>query len=117
MGQVISFADWQKTLADISASEKSPSSQSSASVVHGPTLTDDEEIAIITRICIVLTRARLNPFTTKSDFARMAATEVALCASDGLITTRVNDGTVSNVWIITHEGIAALEELTDVLSS
>jgi DNA-binding PadR family transcriptional regulator len=40
---------------------------------------------------------------------------VALCASDGLITTRVDDNRVSNVWIITRDGLELLEELLEAL--
>jgi hypothetical protein len=64
----------------------------------------------------VLLKARAAPYTTKSDFARKAANEVALCASDGLISTRINDHTFANTWMITEEGLQALEELADVLS-
>ena len=40
-------------------------------------------------VFVVLQSARMKPFTTKSDFARMAANEVAICASEGLISTAV----------------------------
>ena len=32
------------------------------------------------------------PFTTKSEFSRYAANEIALAASEGLISTRLDDG-------------------------
>ena len=58
---------------------------------------------------IVLEHARLRPFKTKSDIARALANEVAVCACDGLITTRVNDMAIGNIWMITAEGLEALE--------
>ena len=83
----------------------------------GETHISDDERAMLGNILSVLQRARLNPFTTKSDFARTAANEIALCASDDLITTRLNPNTVSNVWVITPDGLDALEGLSDVLGS
>jgi phage-related protein len=71
---------------------------------------------MLQNVLCVLQRARVKPFTTKSDFARMAANEVALCASDGLITTRLDDNIVSNVWVVTQDGMVALEELTDAFN-
>jgi len=72
----------------------------------------EQERAILHNVLVVLQRARIKPFTTKSDFARMAANEIALCASDGLITTRLDETTISNIWVLTHEGMVALEELS-----
>ena len=69
-------------------------------------------MAAAMRVYIVLEHAKVNPFTTKSDFARMAANEI-----EGLISTRVNDGQYSNVWMITREGLDQMEELASVLSS
>ena len=65
----------------------------------------------------VLTKARISPFTTKSDFARMAANEIALCASDGLISTRLDETTFSNTWMLTPDGFHVMEEIQNVLSS
>jgi len=72
---------------------------------------------MLSNLMLVLQRARINPFTTKSDFARKAANEVALCASDDLITTRLSPTTISNVWVLTPDGADALEAISDVLSS
>lgn len=69
------------------------------------------------RVFVVLQSARMKPFTTKSDFARIAANEVAICASEGLISTAVKPGTYSNVWMITSEGMEQMEALDDFLST
>jgi hypothetical protein len=63
----------------------------------------------------VLTHARAEPFTTKSDFARKAANAVALAASEGLITTRLNDTTYTNRWMVTIDGLEWMEGVNDVL--
>jgi len=115
MSQVISLSDARKKREKASAS-KSQSQQNTLSEKTGLTPTD-EELAILNNILVVLERARIKPFTTKSDFARMAANEIGLCASDGLITTRISENAISNVWIITQDGLAAYEELSDVFSS
>lgn len=111
---VISLDEWRQKRDDASTSP-SPSTQTSASEEPGQTPTD-VEIAMLRNVLCVLQRARVKPFTTKSDFARMAANEVALCASDGLITTRLDDNIVSNVWVVTQDGMVALEELTDAFN-
>lgn len=89
--------------------------RNTASDEHGLTLTEDEAEGLM-KIAVVILKARQQPFTTKSDFARMAATEVALCACEGLITTKINDTTFGNVWMVTGHGLEYLEEVSDVLS-
>jgi hypothetical protein len=68
------------------------------------------------RIHLVLEKARVQPFTTKSDFARIAANEIGICASEGMISTQVSEGTYSNVWMITVEGLEQMEAMNDILS-
>lgn len=63
---------------------------------------------------MVLAKARLEPYTTKSDFARRHATEIAIAASEGLISTRVNDGQFTNIWLITQDGLQFMEAIDDV---
>ena len=60
--------------------------------------------------------ARINPFTTKSNFARDAANEIALAASEGLISTRLEENKFTNRWMITMEGLQFLEEMKDVIA-
>lgn len=58
----------------------------------------------------VLERAWKGGFSTKSDFARKHANEVAVCASLGYITTKEKPKTFSNVWRITNPGLEILNE-------
>ena len=113
---VESLDEWRKKLARRSTSQ-SQSTQTSASDQTGQLPIDDEELNAAMRVYIVLERSKVNPFTTKSDFARMAANEVGICASEGLISTKVNEGQHSNVWMVTREGLDQMEELASVLSS
>ena len=113
---VESLDEWRKKLAKRSTSQ-SQSTQTSASDQTGHPPIDEEEMAAAMRVYIVLERSKVNPFTTKSDFARMAANEIGVCASEGLISTKVNDGQYSNVWMITRDGLDQMEELASVLSS
>ncbi len=80
----------------------------------GQTLTD-EDSEHIAAVYAVIIRAKMNPFTTKSDFARTWASHVALAASEGFITTRVNDDKFSNVWMVTANGLDWVSEVEDVL--
>lgn len=83
---------------------------------HGQTPINDDEADAMKAIYSVLALARMKPFTTKSALARHAATEVALCASEGLITTRVNDNTFGNIWMVTQDGLDYMEGLDELLS-
>lgn len=66
----------------------------------GPTLTK------------VLKRAYQIPFTSRSDFARQHAEWVAMCACEGLITTRlVGTEEYGKVWHITVMGLLKLREI------
>ena len=111
---VESLEEWRKKLAERSASE-SQSTQNTELEAAGLELTE-EDLAAAMRVYLTLERARVAPFTTKSDFARMAANEVGICASEGLISTAVREGTYSNVWMITADGIEQMEAMDDLFS-
>ena len=111
---VISLDEWRKKLADISTSQ-SQSTQNTAWEQPGQTPTD-EEMQGLMAICAVVTMARVKPFTTKSDFARSYATEVAMAAVEGLITTKINETTFGNIWMVTQDGLGYIEEVEDVFS-
>lgn len=81
----------------------------------GETLTD-AEMEFVGRLFTVLLKARMEPFTTKSDFARMAATEIGLLASEGLLTTKVREGTYGNRWTVTGDGIEWMEEVDNAFA-
>ena len=54
----------------------------------------------------------MSPFTTKSDFARVAADLVAMAASDGFLTTRIATGLYGNRWHVSAAGLKHLQNLT-----
>ena len=109
---VTSLEEWRKKRGERSAS-RSPSTQNLASDHAGETPTN-EELETLGTLMTVLAKARLEPYTTKSDFARRHATEIAIAASEGLISTRVNDGQFTNIWLITQEGLQFMEAIDDV---
>mgnify|MGYP000020563639 CR=1 FL=1 len=80
---------------------------------HGLKLTEEEAHGMES-IFMILSLARMKPFTTKSGMAREAATEIALCASEGFLTTQLNPTTFGNVWLVTQLGLEYLEEMEDV---
>lgn len=110
---VISLEEWRKKLEDISTSEY-PLMPNLLSDEHGQTLTDEQKDGT-KAVYMVLAVARIRPFTTKSTMARDAATEVALCASEGLLTTKINDVTFGNVWMVTAKGLEYMEDMENVL--
>lgn len=57
------------------------------------------------RIKVVLRRAWLQGFRTKSNFAREYADEVAIAASLGLISTKIGKDQFDKTWHITRKGL------------
>lgn len=58
----------------------------------------------------VLIKAYHGGFKVQSNFARKYATEVAACASVGLITTKVKSTTFGTTWYITKQGLESYHE-------
>jgi len=65
----------------------------------------------------IMLQAKQHPFTTKSDIARYAANEIALLASEGLLSTRLGNGAYCNLWMVTGDGMGWMEDIQDVLTS
>jgi hypothetical protein len=58
----------------------------------------------------VLLEAWVNGIFLQSQFFRDNSFDVAVCASEGLITTKGIDGSYHNRWLITPKGLSALWE-------
>jgi hypothetical protein len=56
-------------------------------------------------VTVVLRRAWLQGFRTKSNFARHYADEVAIAASLGLISTKIGKDKFDKTWHITRKGL------------
>lgn len=63
---------------------------------------------------MVLERAWISPFRTKSDFAREYAVAVAAAASIGLITTQTERNLYGCTWRITSDGLSELYDHLDL---
>lgn len=61
-------------------------------------------------VAAVLDLAWRGGFRTKSNFAREYANEVALCASLGLISTKIKGTTFGATWHITKQGLEKYNE-------
>lgn len=121
MSQVISLEEQRKKRANTSTS-KSKSKQTTAQEKHGQTPIDDRELSAaetdtLAELIFTIERAKLQPFTTKSEFAREFANAVALCACEGFITTKLGDSQFTNVWMATSMGLQFLEEALYVLDN
>jgi len=66
-------------------------------------------------LALVVKTCWLNRVTTKSDFARLNATEIAACASEGFLTNRIGLDRYSNLWLPTPVGLEFLEESDETL--
>jgi hypothetical protein len=80
----------------------------------GQILTDDDEREALEALLSVCLKAKVEPFTTKSDFARTFANEIALCACEGFISTALDDS-YTNRWMVTAYGLEWIEEAFHVL--
>jgi len=109
--------EWRQKLADISKSQSQSKPKRELGQL-GQELTDeeDEELAPLVAIYITLDRAWRNPFTTKSDYARFAADLVAICACEGLISTRIEGENFGNRWLITEDGLAWMRGFDDAFA-
>ena len=58
----------------------------------------------------VLWKAWREGFSTKSDFARKMANEVAVAASLGLISTKISGNKFGTKWHITKQGLETYNE-------
>lgn len=119
---VISLNDVRKRLAKSSIS-KSPSKPNTATEKRGQIPTKKkkkhrEELeaeAVAHKLKAVLDEAWQGNFTTKSDFARVEADWVAMAASLGFITVLITMTQCSRFWMITEEGLVALDEINLIL--
>lgn len=64
---------------------------------------------IDTNIALVVIEAHRRGFTVQSDFARHNAHYVAMCASMGLISTRLFGNVYGRQWLPTVEGLTLLK--------
>ena len=115
---VISLEEWRKKL-DASSDSTFQSKLSSEWEKIGQTPIDeiDANKAATIAIAMVVDVSRMNPFTTKSGFARMAANEVAIAASEVFISTRLANQSFTNKWMVTKDGLDFLESVMDEITT
>lgn len=113
---VISLDEWRKRQALLS-DLKSASPQNIPWAKLGVTRTEevDDHLVNLVALYIVLDRSWRNPFTVKSDFARKSAMHVAIAASEGFITTKVDTDVWGSRWCITDVGMETKGEVDEVL--
>lgn len=104
---VISFEEARKQLEKISNSN-AQLTQNSISEAAGQLPTKAEQNALL-----VLAESHFKGFTTKSNFARKHADEVAMLACSGFITNHVGGTQWSNLWKVTAEGLSFLAFMMD----
>ena len=90
--------------------------QNTASEQTGQKLTEDE-VNELNNVFLVVHKAWQEPYTTKSDFARLAANEVALAACEGFITTKRNAHQYGNKWVVTTDGLEWMEAIVENILS
>jgi len=73
-----------------------------------------QDVIDLMALYIVLDRAWRKPFSIKSNFARNTAFHVAMTASEGLITIKIDEDFFGNRWMITEHGMETKEALDDL---
>jgi hypothetical protein len=73
----------------------------------------EDSLDQIIALWIILDRAWRSPFTIKSNFARDSAMHVAICASEGFISTALDEDCWGNRWGITEDGRDFKEDLDE----
>ena len=63
----------------------------------------------------ILDFAAREPFTLKSDLARQAAFHIAVCASENLISVKIDNETYGNRWHLTAKGNDIMGAIYDQL--
>ena len=111
---VISLDDARKKLAKRLKSD-SPSKLNTPWDEHGQTPTELDENTEIALLAMyeVLIESWAGGFTTKSKFARESANIIAVAATEGLITTRLEEEVWGNRWMITEKGMNFMKEIHD----
>ena len=112
---VVYLSEWLKKQEIISKC-RSPLPPSSTLEELGLKPTDfDGQLGEILAMFITLDRAWRKPFKIKSTFARDGAMYVAICASEGFITTCIGEDKWGERWLITNGGMQVKDELHEIL--
>ena len=99
-----------------SSNTTSQSPRSTQSEVTGLKLTkaekelDKKTAEADTGLCSIIWNAWTKPFTTRGTIARNYPELVGICASEGLITMKIDDITWGKHWLATDHGVDYLKE-------
>ena len=82
----------------------------------GLTLTEKNDyLENLILLFVIIDRSWRKPFTVKSDFARIGALHVAIAASEGFITTQIDEDSWGKRWYVTLDGQDIHEEISRTL--
>lgn len=112
---VISLDEWRKKQAS-SSNSKYLSPRSIQSETTGRKLTKEEQelerktAEAITGLCFIIWNAWTKPFSTRGTIARTYPELVGICATEGLITMKIDDISWGKHWLATDDGVDYLKE-------
>ena len=111
----ISLEQWHKKLGLLS-DLTSPQRQNIPWEELGLTLTEKNDfLENLILLFVIIDRSWRKPFTVKSDFARIGALHVAIAASEGFITTQIDEDSWGKRWYVTLDGQDIHEEISRTL--
>jgi hypothetical protein len=111
----ISLEQWHKKLGLLS-DLTSPQKQNIPWEELGLTLTEKNDyLENLILLFVIIDRSWRKPFTVKSDFARIGALHVAIAASEGFITTQIDEDSWGKRWYVTLDGQDIHEEISRTL--
>ena len=108
---VISLLDARKKRENTSGSKSQSELNSELDSIGPLHINPEDEYDPVMMVAMVVDTARFAPFTTKSGFARMAANEIAIAASEGFISTQLSESSYCNKWMVTADGLEFLKEV------
>jgi len=113
---VISLDEWRKKLVT-SSSLKCQSHLNTLSEVTGQKLTKEEieldkkTAEALSGLCFIIWNAWTKPFSTRGTIARNYPELVGICASEGLITLKLDDISWGKHWMATDDGVDYYKEI------
>ena len=115
---VISLEEWRKK-QESSLSSRSQSPPNTLSETTGRKLTkaeielDKKTAEALSGLCFIIWNAWTRPFSTRGTIARNFPELVGICASEGLITLKLDNISWGKHWMATDDGVDYYKEIED----
>ena len=112
---VISLEEWRKKQVTTSSSKSqlhlnTPSDRTGQKLTKAEIELNEKTAEAVDGLCYIIWCAWTQPFTTRGKIARDNAELVGICATEGLITLKMDNISWGRHWLATDEGIDYMKE-------